>query len=120
MINELIERMEKLEGPCRDCDQEIGIFIRNLGRPKDEPQIIGVANCPPYTESVNHALRLVPEGWGLQLTQPSQGPLDFRLCSSAVFNLFQPKPNMFYGVAVNLATALCIAILKMRQNEMIS
>ena len=105
-MSDLIERLEALTGPCRECDQEIGVFVRNLDRPESAPRIIGVANCPPYTASIDRAMTLVPDG--AKLTFQNHGDIAGR-------SLWLVEPNERFSSGATPAIALCIAALKATQ-----
>lgn len=57
----LADEIARAQGPSADLDQKIGVAVRNIGR--DGTPIIGIANCPRYSSSVDAALQLVPEGF---------------------------------------------------------
>lgn len=80
-MNDLIERIEAASGPDRGLDEKIGMAVglKNTIRVGHEclgtDRIVPV-RCPYYTESIDAALTLVPEGWwlaGLHFCHP-----DFR------------------------------------------
>lgn len=62
----LIERLEKLDGPCRECDAEIAEL---LGIQAWEYVKSGFGSkeiiAPSFTDSIDAALTLVPDGWEL-------------------------------------------------------
>jgi hypothetical protein len=124
-LRALIERVSELKGPCRETDGLIYIAthipVERTGRidheggcvgwwPKDAPYQSAI-EVPRYTESVDAALTLVPEGFkwkaGYGRHVPHVAELrDYR---------DQPILGTFIGECdSNRAIALCIASLRAR------
>ena len=109
-FEDLIQRLEKAEGPSYVLDCAIGEFVRASMR----YQHPGSMNptYPPYTASLDAAVGLVPEGWSLHMNQHDGGEWSAELREGYATS---------YGhVALafkhpTLPLALCIAALKARK-----
>lgn len=75
----LADRVEKLTGPDREVDAEIAA-VQGL-RAVDEGHPLGwqcydadgrITAFRRYTASIDHAMTLVPEGWGWMVSQPNE------------------------------------------------
>lgn len=77
-MKDLIERLEGLTGPCRECDSLIGKHLfpeRDWVAFEENGVDIWWSRCPyedgafdgpkPYTASIDAAMTLVPEGWSV-------------------------------------------------------
>lgn len=84
-LQSLARLARNLRGHDPDFDQRIGVLVRNLTRTPDARQVIGIANCPPYSGSTDIAARLTPVGWAMSVThRPWLGGLVGGLPSSVV------------------------------------
>ena len=129
-IKQLIERLEALEAPCRECDIEVARFkygrdaVRRggLGWRKDAiivPCCPGWEIMPSYTASLDAAMTLVPEGnfdqdWGRSTRYKSEG---FKLWQVRIaLETVEQDPQELGPVALGEhntpAIALCIAALR--------
>lgn len=122
-MDDLIERLEKLDGPSREIDDEIAEWVGTseprMGGPNpDGTQWADDWHAPlPYTRSVDAALTLVPDGWrwntGSQnVGDEYDGPVSY--CWKP-----NPKVHVQTARAVNPALALCIAALKARASALV-
>lgn len=104
---ELIAALENAEGPSRKIDTEIadisGIRLGQLG------------HALPYTSSIDAALTLVPEGWGVSLkVAPIKDGVKNQHCWVTDWGESDEEMD-----AINCATpaiALCIASLRAIRN----
>lgn len=128
-MEELIQKLEKLEGPDRYADEAIalarGLVPEGDGWVKSGPQTwhknlrwepgckFDASYQPPnYTASLDAALTLVPEGWGW-LIDGGHPPAGY------VVELDEGKlpPKQITGIHKSPAIALCIAALKARAHK---
>lgn len=102
----LIERLEALESPCRECDALLHhARLNGIGT--------GYAsNAPAYTASLDAAMTLVPEGYGWRLWVPSSTALS-PMVVTMWGNGRKYAPNE--STAATPAIALCIASLKAQE-----
>jgi hypothetical protein len=125
---ELAARVEGLQGPDREVDARIAHAIKwrwdawEEGdiRIEDRPLEYVIdrvqnshnsiwRNLPRYTASVDHAMSLVPEGWGYGLDYaPSGSGLRFTLGSPDL------EPVFVNGEAMTLPRAITAAALRAR------
>lgn len=117
----LIERLEALESPCRECDLELWWEVKaNRGSPKKPmPKDYREANlrmddAPLYTSSLDAAMSLVPEGYGWRLWVPSSTSLS-PMVVTMWGNGQKYAPNE--STAATPAIALCIASLKAQESS---
>ena len=102
---DLIQRLEKAEGPRYELDAQIRELIAPRGSPY--PPL-------PYTASLDAALRLVPEGWSGDVEFGPAG--DAIVFEATMWNgKFAQETTEFAVVGNTPALALCIAALKARQ-----
>lgn len=113
-IEKLIERLEKLTGPCRGVDKDIHLEVFTQ---------ITLPDCPAYTKSIDCALTLAPEGVRANITTPDPsmkniGPATALLIpynSNDALWARSRAGNIGEGEhATSPAVALCIAALKAR------
>lgn len=127
-MNDLIERIEAASGPDREIDCAIGVAIgrfftlppkweggpvgygyRGADGEERHPGHGGDQLVPRYTESVDAALTLVPEGRSWELTQVvSEG-----ISIAFIWNMFEAGEGDS-AEAATPALALCAAALKSR------
>lgn len=132
-MQDLIERLESATGPDRELDALVAIA---MGEPPSEafrlagapdPGKFGVGSygywtAPKYSESIDAALTLVPEGWQWQISNRAPDPHTGRayLNNKQLINIgggLTPNPR-YAGAEATAATpaiALCIAALRARQ-----
>lgn len=125
-IEELIERLEKADGPDRELDAAIAVaaFVTRAtdddlvyARPRDpghdatQPGHFFIVTrsgaqavpAPLYTSSIDAALTLVPDGWRAQID---------------TLNVSAPEPRKFHvRHAQNPVIALCLAALRARAQQ---
>lgn len=127
-FNTLIERLEGLTGPCRECDcliaLEAGWDVQNMSLPlSDLVKRFGFEwlheaateynsiykTLPAYTASIDAAMTLVPEGWTADVRKYPNGR------GFAVLSQWSPPCESEKSVDdATPAIALCIAALKAR------
>lgn len=124
-MNDLIERIEAASGPDRDLDEKIGMAVglKNTIRVGHEclgtDRIVPV-RCPYYTESIDAALTLVPEGahCGMGYDRPCFGETVGRAWAwvrCRVNGVWEETPIDRQGHRPpTIALALCAAALKSR------
>lgn len=109
MFDELIARLEAATGPSRDLDAGIAA----LCHPTDDQQYAAFENGRDYpdvyTSSLDAALTLVPEGWGLY----SLGQCD-EWWESEIGDASRAASEWWYGHSKTAAIAICIACLRAR------
>lgn len=123
-IEELIAKLESATGPDRDLDFEIAYAIDwrvsddlNFRQYADTyKKLARKDNYPAYTESIDCALTLVPEGWTVaNIGQRDSGAwwAELRRGSQTSYDKVELS-----GIGINdklpLAIAICIASLKAR------
>lgn len=107
-LSDLIERLEKAEGPSEELDAEIRFFVLSY---KNDFRHLA------YTASLDAALTLAPEGWRCTHAYWATDKSD----PGATFNLTLPQsltgqPSCYAtGSHKHSAIALDIAALKARQ-----
>ena len=120
-LNALADRVEQLEGPCRETDAEIALteIMPNWRRR-------GFA--PHYTASLDAAMQLVPEGWRFGIEQGALADAQPEKWEAYVWppeNWFEPdwqlgqssqqdNPDSIRGFAATAPLALCAAALRAR------
>lgn len=122
-IDDLIARLEKATGPDRQLDRDIATALK-ISWSSDEDGNFGGYNIMPrrchFTESVDAAITLVPEGWGWSIRVGGRYPDGRTLNPTA--ELAEPIETKF-GAGVGVrgqadastpAIALCITALKAR------
>lgn len=139
-LSDLIERLEKAEGPSRELDIYVHAAIHDgyvehsgppenvyviwrCGSDRDVPTVFGpqhvrdrVCNereTPRYTKSIDDALQLVPEGMEFEITN-IYGPAR---CTMGLNVNDDAGPWYAERLDGNLTLALCIAALKARQES---
>ena len=121
VLHDLVEKCEKLDGPCREMDKEIAVssgeYVTSRHHPgmlahKDSPNQFGYF-FPAYTASIDAAMKLVPDreficidGPRRYLHIPTPVPNYWRAC------LGYTKSGQVW--AKTPALALCIAALRAR------
>ena len=116
-LSALLANLEAATGPSRELDAEIATVI--FGRPRasgnvGEPQVlhwwdraVGFAVAPRYTESLDAARTLLPEGWFALID--TRGRADVRYAP-----IDQSGYRREVADAATPALALCIAALRAR------
>ncbi len=110
-MQDLIERLEKATGPDLEADRLISCLL--IGR--DD---VFFATGPYYTESIDAAVELVPEGWAWfveRIDGFTNG--DARIWLPAQHTHGLPRENFDVRKAATPAIALCIAALKVRRSD---
>ena len=118
-MKDLIERLEKATGPDQWLDhliqEEVGEWT-NMGGGRSRHKVTGEVRVmpygmtPAYTSSLDCALTLVPEGWGLRkLSQQDDG----WYCTLTLRGV-RPTGNPQERPIATAALALCAAALKAR------
>lgn len=110
----LIERIEAAEEPSRELDAEIARALS--GNPTYhwymhfDGEYSSDATAPAYTASLDAAMTLVPEGWGVMLNMSENG-------LHAQARVFRSHPANFQSdnEAATPALALCAAALKAQE-----
>lgn len=120
-IEVLIERLQGLDGPCRECDAEIAaIGLLNMSLydeadPLDNGAVnlykngkrVTKARSVLYTSSTDAAMTLIPDGLFFEFWSSPNGEIKAYL-KKGVTTL-----NQCYGVSTfSLAHAICIAALR--------
>jgi len=111
-MNDLIERIEAASAPDREIDLLIMRYAENIGGPAE--------NALPYTESVDAALTLVPEGEFWKIGNDGEGadPSDYAAAVTCTWwpNGRKASPHMrtLRATATTPALALSAAALKSR------
>lgn len=102
---QLIERLQGLDGPDREVDLLIMRWVQNIG---GDPR-----NALHYTASIDAALTLVPDGWKLRQMNLSAPCADDR---KWWLNLYGGKmgEDTFTGSGATPAIAIVIAALRAR------
>ena len=123
--DDLITRLEAAKTGSRELDTAVGCAAKmpmdwyssyGYGDPaKDAPR-----EHRHYTTSLDSALTLVPEGWGMAVTNPKHWdaePND-REPYARVYKVpfDDADEGIFKGTAATPALALCVAALKARQD----
>jgi len=128
MSKSIAERIEALEGACREMDAEIAVTVLGMERDgdyffgKDEDFVLerdyysldGAAReLPHYTSSIDSAMTLVPEGWDAEISIPREGhptnPKPVGRCFKGT------SPLYFAREAAPPALALCAAALRAQE-----
>lgn len=119
-IADLIERLEKAEGPDRELDLEIArLQDAVVMRRNDDDTGNEEFTHWHYTAKIDDALSLVPEGWFVHMSRFSTGHAP--RCDAHVFR--EPDISLpvefggfdhFEADAPTLALAFCIAAIKAR------
>jgi len=124
---DIIERLEKAEGPSRELDAEIWERLglvdekhcarwRAMDGRKDLTRERFVrAWAPEFTESLDAALTLVPEGWSWKLVHEPHDGL-YRVVMRQAPRL-EIVALAYVVTKATPALALCLAALKARQQE---
>lgn len=109
-IDELIDALNKAEGPSRELDQAVGVLARNMDRAPGSSEILGIANCREYTAGLDAALTLVPDGmeWSLT-TLYGEATAEVGLNNTTGMHSTGRRKDG------NVAIALCIAALRARK-----
>lgn len=132
MADSLIERLAAAQGPSRELDAEIAYFAIGEPRgnrywqwrgmqPKDAANVTIAdywrARAPKFTESIDAALTLVPEGWALLRLDQYYDQNNPSMGWGAKLRCYErPETGLIIGERLggNPALALCIAALKAR------
>lgn len=121
-MTDLIERLERADGPSRELDWAIHALIMPkhhrmhpylVGVFIDDGQLGKVYSCPRYTASIDAAITLVPEGfrWALGYNGIDSGhPV-------GTASVFSPAGAMFKGSGATPALALCVAALRAKEAD---
>ena len=111
-MQELIERLEKAEGPSIDIDWHIYRFLT----PKDEQSWV---RPPAYTSSIDDALTLLPAGCVLEtLSQGTDEPSTWRVILWHLKQLIGKNPQTRHRAKHRTpAIAICIAALRARMQK---
>lgn len=112
MTDNLIDKLERADGPDRELDQLIAVWHRSQISGK---RVLGVANCAAYTASIDAAMTLVPEGWQLikiEWFNVNDSWRAFMRDWHIQSDTFAAKTGD--GQAATPALALCIAALRAR------
>lgn len=113
-LDQLADRVEQLASPCREADYAIHLLItRNEVIAMDPAGGYVPPSTPAYTESIDSARSLVPDGWAwwLDSGNPHQrdgaalGPVPERGCQMETIE---------HATGVNPAIALTVAALRAR------
>jgi len=136
-----VERLEALSGPDRNVDLAISVAVNYKGvfegfeakwsaggdeievashkkymvrgKPKRNKGYLDPAQfVPRYTDSIDAAMTLVPEGWGRMFNQSENG-LHCNVCLARSY----PTNAVVYSEAATPAIALCIAALRARSAD---
>jgi len=105
-VDELIERLEKAEGPSRELDEAIAKAVL----PVSKYYAAGV-RIPAYTSSIDEALTLVPKGmpWMVRRSQPWDAHHPY--CAAYVQ---RAENHECAATAAAPAISICIAALRAR------
>ncbi|WP_416877991.1 hypothetical protein [Litorimonas sp.] len=115
---ELADRVEALDGPCREMDAEIFVMEMHLktGRSLEsiawlnDPLMEGL---PEYTASLDASMTLVPEGFllnNLFNDGHARGFFNNRKPCGAILN--PPKGERVFGYGNSIYNAICAAALR--------
>lgn len=123
-MNNLIERLKKLEGPCRECDVLIHIAFAqhpdksySYGEDPHTKHYVGIFNeagvhvgnntPTPYTSSIDAARKLIRgrDVATIVIGGPSGGSCD-------IWDIWTDKENRWKGVHNSPAIATCIAAIQ--------
>jgi hypothetical protein len=112
-MKNLIERLEALTGPCRECDQDIH-ELAVMGLPKTTGYIY--SSCLWFTRSIDAAMKLVPaemESRRVGCTDDGRGYAELAKHDG---HMMAEDPDEYYyeGEGATMPIALCIAALKAR------
>lgn len=127
MLEELAERIEKLDGPDREVDAEIAVSV--LGMERDGPMFFGKdedfvlerdyyslegshRELPAFTASLDAAMTLVPEGWDFRAER-----FDAKKACAAVWLRGWHDDTKLDTEASTPALALCAAALRALAKE---
>ena len=111
-MSDLIERLEGLTGPCRECD---GLIAASLSLPHGPKEIVDYeSRCVHhideqawrYTGSIDAAMTLVPDDWFWVLMMDGEGD-----GYQAAVSWIDTK-HLAFSAGKLPAIALCIAALK--------
>lgn len=115
-MDKLSNRVMALEGPDREIDVNIALakgwkeYKPNWFYPSSNVEVAHHrTELPRYTASLDAAMSLVPEGWGVMLHVSENG-----LHSNVCLARSHPTNLATYGDAATPALALCAAALKAR------
>ena len=126
---ELIEKLERADGPSRELDEAIYELMGGCNHKRTKYYAVqsdtgvtcldcgkdtyGAKYAPSYTASIDAAMTLVPEGfrWALGCNGIDSGhPV-------GTASVFSPEGAMFKGSGATPAIALCIAALKAKEAD---
>lgn len=113
----IIDRLRAATGPDRELDQAIAIWHRNAICVPGKPRVIAVANCKPYTASLDAALTLVDDDCLAMWRELWDGG---GKSGAACVTRYSSAPARMWlrdysGDGATPAIALCIAALLARQ-----
>jgi len=113
-LNDLADRVEKLEGPCRETDLAIVEAVKAGMR---HPWFIAP---PSFTASLDAAMKLVPKGWASVQVGRTDDGLSYAGVAGNDGHMMAEDPDEFYAGCDSAATpalALCCAALRGRLME---
>lgn len=117
--SELIERLEKATGACRELDAAIAQVVSAEHGPREkvyyESRTVEYFDevAPRYTASIDAALTLVPEGWTYVSLEICARGLSTQHCRASVERLVgEHDDEREHGYAPTPALAIVIAALR--------
>lgn len=126
-MHDLVERLRKLEGPCRETDARIELSRRSFLFGAATVAGFAIASdgwlvrgdeqfrAPAYTASIDAALTLVPEGWAWRVMLDGTKLTPRAELAEPVITDFGPGVGLRAQVCgATPAIALCIASLLAR------
>lgn len=110
----LIERLEALEAPCREC--EAAVFRTLAGNPTDHWYEWGGLHltddtAPPVIESMDAVMALIPKGWRLHSLIDQRAGSKPKTC----WLVGENEGQYASGEAILFTAALCIAALRAQE-----
>ncbi len=113
-ITALIDRLEQLEGPDREADAAIAVTLPGA----KHADVLSCAGCrcaPRFTESIDAALTLVPEGLEWHVAGPNKRHGNGQAWAGVFGEPFVGSENDSF--AATPAIAICIAALRAQAME---
>lgn len=119
---ELIAKLEQATGPGRELDLRVTNALRSNPKLHYTLEELAVVDgqpewrsmIPPYTESLDAALTLVPDGWIWHVWSVSDGMPSAELRKDGTFPIFGHPSNQ---CKTRGAIGLCIAALRARAQD---